>query len=162
MNDDSNIIATRLQFIPRDKAGMRLWLKLSSMVQLIETRIRKHLTDQYETTLPRFEVLSALERVPEGLTMVELSRWLMVTKGNITGIAERLSEDNLIERNPTPSDLRTFCLTLTPKGHKLITKMLESYEKLLEDMFEGITIEETDNLSGLLSRLKDNVDNLEQ
>ncbi len=157
MNDFAHMIDRKLGYIPQDKEGLRLWLKLSTLVQLLETDIRKHLAAQYSMTLPRFEVLAALERVPEGLTMVDLSKWLMVTKGNITGIAERLSEDGFIRRTPTPSDLRTFCVTLTPKGRSIITEMLASYELLLNSAFEEVSQEEMDGLLGVFNKVKENI-----
>ena len=97
------IVEQKLEQIPSEKEGLRLWLRIVSCTQMVEQEIRTMLRDKFDTTLPRFELLSALDRVPDGLSMGELSSWLMVTKGNVTGIAERLSEDGFIKRNPTPS-----------------------------------------------------------
>lgn len=151
-------IESKLKHIPRDQEGLRLWLRLSDCLELVNQEIRNLLRDQFEMTLPRFEVMSALNRVPDGLTMSELSQWLMVTKGNVTGIAERLSEDGYIRRHPTPSDRRSFCVTLTPKGEQLISRMQKAHEALLNSVFETITIEDNDMLMGILARVKESVE----
>ena len=122
MNNNLQIVEQKLQHIPREKEGLRLWLRIVSCSQMVEQEVRNMLREKFDTTLPRFELLSALDRVPDGLSMGELSSWLMVTKGNVTGIAERLSEDGFIKRNPTPTDRRSFCVTLTPKGKALLVK----------------------------------------
>ena len=120
------------------------------------------LRDKYDTTLPRFELLSALDRVPDGLSMGELSSWLMVTKGNVTGIAERLSEDGFIKRNPTPTDRRSFCVTLTPKGKKAYKEMEEQYESLLDKLFSGVSLDDSDMFTGVLAKVKEEVEDLRE
>ena len=149
------VLETKLKHTPRDKEGLRLWLRLVDCMQSVEQEIRMILRDQFEMTLPRFEVMAALHRIPDGLTMSELSQWLMVTKGNVTGIAERLSEDGYIRRHPTPSDRRSYCVTLTPKGKQLIIRMQDEHERLLEDMFGGLGLEDTDMLMGVLAKIKE-------
>ena len=93
--------------------------------------------------------------------MGELSRWLMVTKGNITGIAERLSEDGYIKREPTPTDRRSFCITLTSKGLKEYKQMAAEYEELVEGVFSDLTLEDTDIFIGVVAKVKEGVDGLE-
>ena len=116
MANHLHIVDQRLEHIPHEKEGLRLWLRIVSCTQMVEQEIRTMLREKFDMTLPRFELLSALDRVADGLTMGELSRWLMVSKGNVTGIAERLSEDGFIVREPTPTDRRSFVVTLTGKG----------------------------------------------
>jgi DNA-binding MarR family transcriptional regulator len=122
---------------------------------MVEQEIRVMLREKFEMTLPRFELLAALDRVPDGLTMGELSRWLMVTKGNITGIAERLSEDGFIKRQPTPTDRRSFVVTLTPKGRRLFKEMEAEYESLLDEVFAETSVDDFDSFTGALARIKD-------
>ena len=116
MANHLHIVEQRLAHIPHEKEGLRLWLRIVSCTQLVEQEIRTMLREKFDMTLPRFELLSALDRVVDGLTMSELSRWLMVSKGNVTGIAERLSEDGFIRREPTPTDRRSFMVTMTEQG----------------------------------------------
>jgi len=151
------VVEKRLAQIPHDKQGVRTWLRLISCAQLVEQEIRSMLRENFDTTLPRFEFLAALDRVPEGITMGELSHWLNVTKGNITGIAERLSEDGYIKREPTPTDRRSFSVTMTPKGHREYKLMEEAYEELVEQIFSDLTLEESDMFMGLVAKIKEAV-----
>ena len=115
---------------------------------------------KFDMTLPRFELLSALDRVADGLTMGELSRWLMVSKGNVTGIAERLSEDGFIVREPTPTDRRSFVVTLTEKGRKAYKEMELEYEQLLEKLFNDLSPDDSDMFTGMLAKIKESVEEL--
>ena len=156
------IFERKMENIPRDKDGLRLWLRIVACTQMVEQEIRVMLREKFAMTLPRFELLAALDRVPDGLTMGELSRWLMVTKGNITGIAERLSEDGFIKRQPTPTDRRSFVVTLTPKGRKLFKEMETQYERLLDEVFVEISIDDFDSFTGVLAKVKEVIENLRE
>jgi DNA-binding MarR family transcriptional regulator len=162
VNNRLQIVEQKLQHIPREKEGLRLWLRIVSCSQMVEQEIRTMLRDKFDTTLPRFELLSALDRVPDGLSMGELSSWLMVTKGNVTGIAERLSEDGFIKRNPTPTDRRSFCVTLTPKGKKAYKEMEEQYESLLDKLFSGVSLDDSDMFTGVLAKVKEEMEDLRE
>jgi DNA-binding MarR family transcriptional regulator len=162
MTNRLQIVEQKLQHIPREKEGLRLWLRIVSCSQMVEQEVRAMLRDKFDTTLPRFELLSALDRVPDGLSMGELSSWLMVTKGNVTGIAERLSEDGFIKRNPTPTDRRSFCVTLTPKGRELYKEMEEDYESLLDRLFEDVSLDDSDTFTGVLAKVKEVVEELRE
>lgn len=162
MASPSQIFERRMENIPRDKDGLRLWLRIVACTQMVEQEIRVMLRERFAMTLPRFELLAALDRVPDGLTMGELSRWLMVTKGNITGIAERLSEDGFIKRQPTPTDRRSFVVTLTPKGRKLFKEMETEYERFLDGIFAEVTIDDFDSFTGVLARVKEAIESLRE
>ena len=155
-----HVVEQRLEHIPHEKEGLRLWLRIVSCTQVVEQEIRAMLREKFDTTLPRFEVLSALDRVADGLTMSELSNWLMVSKGNVTGIAERLSEDGYIRREPTPTDRRSFVVTLTGKGRKTYKEMELEYESLLDKLFNDMTPDDSDMFAGLLAKVKESVEEL--
>lgn len=154
------VLKTKLRHIPAEQQGVRSWLRLIDSTRLVESEIRYALRDKFDMTLPRFELMSALNRVREGLTMSELSQWLMVTKGNVTGIAERLSEDGYIERRPTPTDRRSFCVTLTPKGKQSVARMEAEYERILDQIFGDLGAEDDDALMGILARIKERIEEL--
>jgi len=156
------IFERKMENIPRDKDGLRLWLRIVACTQMVEQEIRVMLREKFAMTLPRFELLAALDRVPDGLNMGELSRWLMVTKGNITGIAERLSEDGFIKRQPTPTDRRSFVVTLTPRGRKLFKEMETEYERLLDQVFEEVSIDDFDSFTGVLAKVKEVIDTMRE
>lgn len=133
---------------------LRLWLRMLTCTQLIETRVRGLLRDQFETTLPRFDLLSQLDRAPEGLKMNELSRRLMVTGGNITGTTDQLVSDGLVERVPVPTDRRAFRIKLTPKGRKLFDAMAIQHESWIVEAFGTLDKSEIANLYQLLHKVK--------
>ena len=157
MANHLHIVDQRLEHIPHEKEGLRLWLRIVSCTQLVELEIRTMLREKFDMTLPRFELLSALDRVVDGLTMSELSHWLMVSKGNVTGIAERLSEDGFIRREPTPTDRRSFMVTMTEKGRKEYKEMELEYEKLLDKLFNDMTPDDSDMFTGMLAKIRESV-----
>ncbi len=157
MTNQLHVVEERLDNIPRDKEGLRIWLRIVACTQMVEQEIRTMLRERHATTLPRFEMLAALDRVPDGLTMGELSRWLMVTKGNVTGIAEKLSEDGYITRQPTPTDRRSFVVKLTPRGKRFFGQMEADYEQLLEGIFTELTDDDSDAFTGVLAKVKEAV-----
>ena len=77
---------------------LRLWLRLLTCTQLVEKQVRTALREQFDTTLPRFDLMAQLERAPDGLRMNELSRRMMVTGGNVTGITDQLVAEGQVER----------------------------------------------------------------
>ena len=99
---------------------LRLWLRLLTCSQLIEKRVRTGLREQFDTTLPRFDLMAQLERHPEGLKMKELSHRLMVTGGNVTGITDQLVTEGLVERQAVDGDRRAFRVRLTPEGRSAL------------------------------------------
>ena len=105
---------------PRSKRRLRLWLRLYAATSVIEREMRRFLRARFATTLPRFDLMAALERAPDGLTMGELSRRLMVSGGNITSIVNALERDGLVRRRSPASDRRTSYVALTEQGLQVI------------------------------------------
>lgn len=92
------------------KDRVRLWLRLLKVVRGIEGELRENLRREHNTTLPRFDVMSALSRHPEGLKMSQLSGVLRVSNGNVTGIADRLAKRVWSNASRCPAtDGRQFC-----------------------------------------------------
>ena len=98
---------TKVAERPHDhKDELRLWLRLFTCKEVIETEVRRRLRDSFEVTLPRFDLLAQLDRAPKGMTLGELSQRMMVSNGNVTGLVDRLVEQGLINRRPSPKDRR--------------------------------------------------------
>ena len=108
--------------------ALRLWLRLLTCSQLIEKQVRTELRTQFDTTLPRFDLMAQLERNPEGLKMNALSRRMMVTGGNETGITDQLVREGLVERVNVEGDRRAYCVRLTAPGRKAFDKMARAHE----------------------------------
>lgn len=137
-----------------DHHSIKLWLRLLTCSSLIETRLRGALREEFDTTLPRFDFLAQLERVPEGLTMGELSRRLMVSGGNVSGISAQLVSEGLVDRSPLPDNRRTFMVTLTPKGRKAFSRMAQRHEQWVISLLGHLESSEVDQLMALLDRVK--------
>ena len=134
--------------------ALKLWLRWLSCTTRIEDAIRKRLAAEFSTTLPRFDLMAQLERQPEGLTMRELSKRLMVTGGNVTGITDQLESEGLVVRAPHPTDRRAFSVQLTPAGRKLFRRMATTHERWVVELFAGWTPEQKATLHEQLAALK--------
>ncbi len=136
---------------------LRLWLRLLTCTLTIEGRVRARLRERFATTLPRFDLMAQLERNPKGLKMGELSRRLMVTGGNVTGITDQLAAEGLVRREPIPGDRRAYAVQLTPKGKRAFDTMAAEHERWIESMMSGLSRTERDRLYALLGRLKSTI-----
>jgi DNA-binding MarR family transcriptional regulator len=133
---------------------LRLWLRLLTCTQLIEKQVRNELREQFGTTLPRFDLMSQLERAPEGLKMNELSRRMMVTGGNVTGITDQLVAEGLVERVDVEGDRRAWRVRLTARGRRLFNDMAQRHEAWIVDAFAALNAKEIAQLHKLLGKVK--------
>ena len=137
---------------PDTKARLRLWLRLLKLSSGIEGEFRKRLRDDHGTTLPRFDVMAALYRYPDGLKMSDLSDHLRVSNGNVTGILDRLTEEGLALRVAIPGDRRAHLACLTPKGRAVFADLAEFHENRINDLLQGLSMEESETVSALLEQ----------
>jgi DNA-binding MarR family transcriptional regulator len=134
--------------------ALRVWLRLLTCTLLIERRIKGRLRDSFAMTLPRFDLMAQLERAPGGLKMSELSRRLMVTGGNVTGLTDQLVEEGLVERRRVPGDRRAHAVSLTTAGRKAFQAMAEEHERWIVELMADLSAADRDRLYALLGRLK--------
>jgi DNA-binding MarR family transcriptional regulator len=137
-----------------DHRALRLWLRLLTCSQLIERHVRSRLRGRFGITLPRFDLMSQLERHPEGLKMNELSRRMMVTGGNVTGIVDQLVKEGLVQRVVEPADRRAFRVRLTRAGDKAFAEMARAHEEWVVELLARLGRRDSDALMQLLARLK--------
>lgn len=135
--------------------ALRLWLRLLTCTQIVEKRVRTRLRERFDTTLPRFDLMAQLERSPEGLKMNELSRRMMVTGGNVTGITDQLAAEGLVDRVDVEGDRRAYRVRLTAKGRKLFNEMARQHEGWIVDAFAALSDKEIAVLHKLLGKVKD-------
>ena len=136
------------------KQRLRLWLRLLTCSSVVERRVAARFREDFDTTLPRFDMLAALERAgPAGLRLGEVSRLLMVTDGNVTGLAKVLRAEGLIETVPT-EDRREQRVRLSAAGAARFEAMAAAHETWIEAQFDGLSDAETDQLLTLLDRAK--------
>lgn len=134
--------------------ALKLWLRLLSCTNLVEAQVRNRLRKQFDTTLPRFDLLAQLERHPDGLKMSELSRRLMVSGGNVTGLTDQLEKEGLVMRTDSPEDRRAYTVKLTAAGRARFARMAAMHEQWVIELFGGLTASEKTQVHRLLAKLK--------
>lgn len=136
------------------KELLRLWLRTLTFTNMVEQRVRTRLRTDFDVTLPRFDVMAALHDAPEGLSMGEVSRRLMVSNGNITGIVERLEREGLIQRQTRRDDRRSQLVRLTKAGRDASESMAGAHEEWIASMLSGLGEEEVKQLNRLVGKAK--------
>ena len=134
--------------------ALRLWLRMLTCSQLIEKQVRAGLRDEFNTTLPRFDLMAQLEREPQGMKMNELSRRMMVTGGNITPVTDQLVKEGWVERMELPHDRRAWLVRLTPAGRSLFNKMAKRHEAWIVAAFSSLSQRDVHQLHELLGQVK--------
>lgn len=132
------------------KQRLRLWLRLLRTTRSTEAELREFLRVEHETTLPRFDVMAALYRVPQGLTMTELSRYLLVSNGNVTTVVDRLVLDGMAKREQLANDRRSLRVSLTEQGYTQFTQMANAHEAKVNDLFADFSPQDIEQLLSLL------------
>ena len=135
--------------------ALRLWLRMLTCTQLVEKQVKSNLREQFDTTLPRFDLMAQLERNPDGLKMNELSRRMMVTGGNVTGITDQLVAEGLVERMEVDGDRRAYLVRLTTQGRQTFDDMAKQHESWIVSAFEVLSLKEVETLYKLLGKVKE-------
>jgi DNA-binding MarR family transcriptional regulator len=132
------------------KARLRLWIRLLRASRLIEGVARERLKSQFNATLPRFDVMAALYRGSDGMLMSEISRYLMVSNGNVTGIVDRLVADGFVARAQRNGDRRTSFISLTRKGRATFSDMAAAHERWVNELLGGVPVRDAEQMSAKL------------
>ena len=135
--------------------ALRLWLRLLTCTQIVEKQVCTQLRERFDTTLPRFDLMAQLERAPDGLKMNELSRRMMVTGGNVTGITDQLVAEGLVDRVDVQGDRRAYRVRLTTKGRKMFHEMANQHESWIVEAFAGLSDKDVATLYKMLGKVKD-------
>lgn len=144
-------------FEPHTKQSLRLWLRLLDTTTVVEKTIRSYLKSNCDSTLPRFDVLAALDRAGTPITMTELSKKLLVSNGNVTGVIARLVEEGFVERKTDASDRRTQRVSLTATGKRHFAANAKKHEALVDGIFAEVTDVEIARLLKLVTELNKSI-----
>jgi DNA-binding MarR family transcriptional regulator len=137
-----------------DHLALRLWLRLLACTNHIEAPLATRLRERFGTSLPRFDLMAQLDRHPGGLKMRELSRRLMVTGGNVTGLTDRLVAEGLVDKREDPADRRATTVALTDEGRRQFDAMAREHEAWVVQLFGGLGVGRQQQLFALLGQLK--------
>ena len=135
-------------------SAVRLWLRLLTCSTTVEKRLRRRFADQFETTLPRFDVLAALDRYPDGLTMSRLSHILLVSGGNLTALVRKLQQQGLLVMERDRDDGRVWIVRSTAQGRAHFSLLSTAHHKWIDEMFVGLDDDDMHRFFDLLDRLK--------
>lgn len=133
---------------------LRLWLRLLTCTTMIEGEVRRRLRDRFDVTLPRFDLMAQLDKAPEGMTLSDLSKRMMVSNGNLTGLAERLAASGHLDRRTSASDRRAQVISLTALGRREFRAMAAEHEAWIADLFGDLSRREQEDLMRLLAKTK--------
>lgn len=157
----ARVMDAETRAVSDDHGAIRLWLRLLATGRLVENRTRRLLLERFGTTLPRFDLMAQLERFPRGLRMNELSKRMMVTGGNVTGITDMLEREGLVERVADADDRRAWLVRLTRPGRRAFAAMAAEHERWIVEAFAPLTAREMATMAALLARLKTHIRSLE-
>jgi DNA-binding MarR family transcriptional regulator len=135
------------------KRRLKMWIRLLGVTRMSESALREYLRVNHDTTLPRFDVMAALYRRRDGVTMSELSRMLLVSNGNATAVVDRLEADGMVRRTPSDTDRRTVFVALTPEGLTAFEAMAQHHEAEVDKLFAGLSESDLDTLTEILKRM---------
>jgi DNA-binding MarR family transcriptional regulator len=138
------------------KDRLRLWIRLLRATRTIESELRERLKTEFATTLPRFDVMAALYRTPDGMLMSDLSRFLLVSNGNVTGIVDRLAAEGLVSRANRDGDRRTSIVRLTETGLAAFAEIAAAHESWISELLNGVKGEEARRLTAMLEAFRSN------
>jgi len=155
-DDDHLDLASRLT--DDHHQSLKLWLRMLSCTVRIENEIRGRLRASFNITLPRFDLMAQLERHPDGLRMGELSKRMMVTGGNVTGITDQLEREQLVMRVPHQTDRRGYSVKLTDEGRRAFAEMATVHEEWIASMLKDMSAAEKAQMIGLLAKMKQQLD----
>ncbi|MCA0201742.1 MAG: MarR family transcriptional regulator [Proteobacteria bacterium] len=150
---DLQKVSEKLEGTAENHGKLKLWLRLLTCTIKVENLISNRLRAQFNTTLPRFDVMAALARSEGDLTMGELSKWLLVSNGNVTGVVSRLVKDGLVERRRA-KDRRVQYVRLTAAGRRQFKTIAAAHEGWINQMLDPLSDRDVRSLMQQLSKLK--------
>ena len=138
-----------------DGSSIRVWLRLLSCTMAVEKEVRRRFAEE-DMTLPRFDILAALDRHEE-LTMGELSQALLVSNGNVTQLVQKLVRDGLVEIRKPPQDRRWSRVRLTEEGRRQFDRLARLHQAWIDELVGGLDFTQRERLYVSLGILKNSI-----
>lgn len=147
-----------LESMPEEANHLRAWITLLRCFSSIERVLMQFIAQEYNSSLPRYDVLTALALSEGSLTMGELATLLIVTKGNITGVVRRLKQDGLVRKVTSKQDRRIQSVTISAQGRKLWSAMHADYDRIISTLLSQQSDAELKALTQVLEQTLEAVD----
>lgn len=154
MSDSARSLDRESAVARDEKLDLKVWLRLLTCSTMMERQVRAFLRDRFDITLARFDLMAQLDRATNGMTMGELSNYLMVTNGNVTGLIDRMASEGLVERVAVETDRRSQRVRLTPAGRAQFAEMAPAHRRFIESLFSDLGRTELRALYDRLGALK--------
>jgi DNA-binding MarR family transcriptional regulator len=155
---EDNLYQIVIDSLPASARHRRTWMSLVRCFSSIEAVLMRYFAQQYNSSLPRYDVLTALAMHPEGLTMGDLSDMLMVTKGNVTGVIRRLVHDNLVKKKTDKADRRVQLVKISKRGMALWEEMHADYDNIISTLMGGVSQADSKTIIKALDKVRANVE----
>ena len=139
---------------PLSRRRLRTWLRLLRTTRATENHLREFLRVNFNTTLPRFDVVAALHRSDAPMKMSALSQHLLVSNGNATAVVDRLEKDGLVKRAARAGDKRVVEVALTDQGRDWFETIAAAHEAEVDKLFETLGPDDLDALRDLMHRIE--------
>lgn len=155
---DKNLFETAFDSLPSDDHRMRAWLAIVGSFTSVERSLRRRFSRVFNSSLPRYDVLTALVQFPDGLTMGQLASKLMVSKGNITGVVGRLQEHRYVRQATSRTDRRVQVVTITAEGQELWNQMHAEYRAVIDELLSPLSKAQANALTRSLIQAQEKID----
>jgi DNA-binding MarR family transcriptional regulator len=155
---DETVFESVLESLPKTARHRKAWLALLRCFSSIERVLMQHFSQEFNSSIPRYDVLTALVLSDRGLTMGELASMLMVTKGNITGVVKRLQQERLVKKVTSKEDARISLVTISPRGRKLWDTMHADYDRIISELLSGQSGAQLQELTLALDQARNSVE----
>ena len=135
-----------------DDDALQAWRQMVYTYLKLQRKVEEMLVP-YGLALSQFEALAKVGINP-GVIQQDLVKYLLVTKGNVGALVDRLEESGLIERRPDPADRRANRLCLTSSGTSMVTEIFEKHRVLVKEMLSPLDSAQRKTLRTLLKLLE--------
>ena len=126
--------------------ALKTWFRMLSNTALIEHELRTLFVNEFNVTLPQFDLMAALHHAGGSEKMSALSKWMKVSNGNITGVVDRLEREGLVERQSLPEDRRVKIISLTEAGAEVFGRMAGRHKEWISNLLEEINEDSLEQL----------------
>lgn len=139
---------------PHQKVDLQLWVRLLACAHAAEQRVRNRIKDSFGINQTQFNLLSQLDRAPDGIRMGEVARRTIVTGSNVTVVVDDLQRRGLVTRQVAEGDRRATVIKLTGKGRAAFAQMAPVHAVWIEEIFAEMPDADKRGLVRQLDELK--------